>query len=86
MKHIHIEPVSRYGVRGSAGRRLATVAAGLMAATAMTGPAFAQDSASADKSDDGEIVVTGALNALPNKDVGSIFGFAKTLVEAPHRR
>lgn len=83
MKHIHIEPVSRYGVRGVAGRRLATVAAGLLAATAMTGPAFAQDSASADKSDDGEIVVTGALNALPNKDVGSIFGFAKTLVETP---
>lgn len=30
-----------------------------------------------------EIVVTGALGALPVKDVGSVFGFDKTLVETP---
>lgn len=80
MKHIHIEHVQG---RGMAGRRLATMVAGLLAATAMTGPAFAQDTGTRDKSDDGEIVVTGSLNALPNKDVGSIFGFSKTLVETP---
>lgn len=56
----------------------------------MTAPAFAEDApkpavAPADEQDGGapDIVVTGSLNALPNKDVGSIFGFDKTLVETP---
>jgi iron complex outermembrane receptor protein len=33
--------------------------------------------------DSGEIVVTGALGALPLKNVGSIFGFDKTIAETP---
>lgn len=60
------------------------VAAGLLACTALTTPAWAQDGAPVDAPDAGaEIVVTGALEALPLKDVGSIFGFNKTLLETP---
>ena len=65
-------------------RPFGVIAAGLMACTALTTPALAQDAVPSDASEPGaEIVVTGALNALPDKDVGSIFGFAKTLVETP---
>ncbi|WP_145205116.1 TonB-dependent siderophore receptor [Sphingobium sp. B2] len=65
-------------------RPFGVIAAGLMACTALTTPAMAQDAVPSDASEPGaEIVVTGALNALPDKDVGSIFGFAKTLVETP---
>ena len=67
----------------------------LLSCTALTSPALAdqptppsaaQGSPStptpdAIKSD--EIVVTGSLNALPIKDVGTVFGFNKTLVETP---
>lgn len=49
----------------------------------MTSPAWAQDTVPADEADTPEIVVTGALNALPTQDVGSIFGFDKTIVETP---
>ena len=56
------------------------VAAGLLSATALT-PAMAQSTTLA--SDDKEIVVTGSLGALPLKNVGSVFGFDKTLVETP---
>ena len=61
------------------------LAASLLSCTAMTAPAFAQDKpAPTTDADSGkDIVVTGSLNALPNKDVGSIFGFNKTLVETP---
>lgn len=58
------------------------VAAGLLACTALTAPAFAQSPAPAEEQTD-EIVVTGALDALPIKNVGSIFGFDKTIVETP---
>jgi iron complex outermembrane receptor protein len=61
---------------------LTALAALLLAGTAITAPALAQDSGSTDNPDS-EIVVTGALNALPIKDVGSVFGFDKTLVETP---
>jgi iron complex outermembrane receptor protein len=72
-------------------RSLATLASALLASTALSAPAWAQDATatSADANtgqttdQDGDIVITGALDALPNKDVGSIFGFAKTLVETP---
>ncbi|MEA3390114.1 TonB-dependent siderophore receptor [Sphingobium sp. CCH11-B1] len=57
-------------------------AAGLLACTALTAPAFAQSPAAEDEPTD-EIVVTGALDALPIKNVGSIFGFDKTIVETP---
>jgi iron complex outermembrane receptor protein len=62
---------------------LTALAAGLLSCTALTAPAWAQDAAPQDSEQDGEIVVTGALNALPLADVGSIFGFDKTLVETP---
>ncbi|MEP9401293.1 TonB-dependent siderophore receptor [Sphingomonas silueang] len=61
----------------------------LLGGTAMTAPALAQDAPAATAPaqgaapDDGEIVVTGSLDALPVKDVGSVFGFDKTLVETP---
>lgn len=65
---------------------LALLAAGLLSCTALTSTAWAQDAAPApaDAPDqDAEIVVTGALEALPLKNVGSIFGFNKTLLETP---
>ncbi|RJG56337.1 TonB-dependent receptor [Sphingobium terrigena] len=66
------------------GRPFGMMAAGLLACTALTTPVWAQDGAPVDAPAPGdEIIVTGALNALPDKDVGSIFGFAKTLVETP---
>ncbi len=68
-------------------RRSLVVIAGLLSGTAMTAPARAQNAATPDATPDtagdDEIVVTGSLDALPNKDVGSIFGFNKTLVETP---
>lgn len=74
--------------RANPGRSLAMIAAGLLACTAMTAPAWSQSAAaSSTKADDAakaeEIVVTGSLGALPLKDVGSVFGFNKTLVETP---
>lgn len=68
-------------------RRLA-LATSLVCCTALTSPAFAEDtttdSASTASAEDGkEIVVTGSLDALPLKDVGTVFGFDKTLVETP---
>ncbi|MCT2398965.1 TonB-dependent siderophore receptor [Novosphingobium mangrovi (ex Huang et al. 2023)] len=56
------------------------VATGLFCCTALTSPAFAADD---EEPANGEIVVTGALDALPVADVGSVFGFEKTLVETP---
>ena len=65
-------------------KTLLTLAAGLLASTAMTSAALAQAKAPASEpATVDEIVVTGSLNALPLKDVGSIFGFDKTLVETP---
>jgi iron complex outermembrane receptor protein len=68
--------------------RILAIAATLLSCTALTTPAWAAgeaaaDEAAADAPKDDDIVVTGALNAMPNKDVGSIFGFGKTLVETP---
>jgi iron complex outermembrane receptor protein len=74
-------------VRRANGRSLALIAAGLLACTAMTSPAWSQSAAAstppADTPAADEIVVTGSLGALPLKDVGSVFGFNKTLVETP---
>ena len=71
----------------------------LMSCTAMTAPALAQQipaaagAAAAPPSADepqrleaqagDDVVVTGSLNALPVDDVGSVFGFDKTLLETP---
>ena len=67
---------------------LIAIAACLLSCTAMTSPAWAQDAAPAPQQSlegeqEGDIVVTGALGALPVADVGSVFGFDKTLVETP---
>lgn len=59
------------------------MAAGIASCAAVS-PAWAQQAEEkADTSAQTDIVVTGTLEALPDKDVGSIFGFGKTLVETP---
>lgn len=55
----------------------------LMGCTALTVPAFAEEAPAEPEEQPKEIVVTGSLGALPVKDVGSIFGFDKTLIETP---
>jgi Outer membrane receptor proteins, mostly Fe transport len=55
------------------------LAASLIGCTALTSPALAQEA----EEPTGEIVVTGALGALPIENVGTVFGFDKTLVETP---
>ncbi|MFM9937712.1 MAG: TonB-dependent siderophore receptor [Novosphingobium sp.] len=55
----------------------------LMGCTALTAPAFAQEAPADEAPAKDEIVVIGSLGALPVKDVGSIFGFDKNLVETP---
>ncbi|MBB3981344.1 iron complex outermembrane receptor protein [Sphingobium fontiphilum] len=57
------------------------LAAGLLSCTALTTQAWAQEPAPEGEGED--IVITGALDALPVKNVGSIFGFDKTIVETP---
>ncbi|HEY6869919.1 MAG TPA: TonB-dependent receptor plug domain-containing protein [Novosphingobium sp.] len=69
---------SRQATAAWLGRSLA----GLLACTALSAPAFAEDAADAPQPEK-EIVVTGSLGALPLKNVGSVFGFDKTLVETP---
>lgn len=70
------------------------VAAMLLATSALTSPAWAQvvqataGAATAEAPQEAQeptedVVVTGSLGALPVKDVGSVFGFDKTLVETP---
>lgn len=63
-------------------KRLAAIATGLLCCTAMTNPAWAEEE-DASSSDGNEIVVNGALDALPIENVGSVFGFDKTLTETP---
>lgn len=60
---------------------LGLAVAGLLSCTALTTAARAQEPAPEEEGE--EIVVTGALNALPVENVGSIFGFDKNLVETP---
>lgn len=65
--------------------RRAMVALALLAGTALARPALADQAAPAPEAGDEkpEIVVSGSLGALPLKDVGSVFGFDKTLAETP---
>jgi iron complex outermembrane receptor protein len=49
--------------------------------TVLASPAYAEEEEA--PGDEKEIVVEGSLGALPLEDVGSIFGFDKTLVETP---
>ncbi|MEM0927843.1 MAG: TonB-dependent receptor plug domain-containing protein [Pseudomonadota bacterium] len=59
------------------GRRRTRALTALMACSALSSAAWAQD-------DEGDvIVVQGSLRALPVEDVGSVFGFDKNLVETP---
>ncbi len=68
----------------AAPRRLVTGLVALLGCTALTAPAFAQEAPAPDPQPaKEEIVVVGSLGALPVKDVGSIFGFDKNLVETP---
>lgn len=67
----------------AAPRHLVKGLVALLGCTALTAPAFAQEAPAADEPKKEEIVVVGSLNALPVKDVGSIFGFDKNLVETP---
>lgn len=62
-------------------RKSILTAAALLSCTALASPAWAQAPAPEGEGDD--IVITGALDALPVKNVGSIFGFDKTIVETP---
>lgn len=76
---------ARSGIAKRSGLALAAV---LLAGTALASPARAADeqSAAAEESapsDENEIVVTGSLGEFPLKDVGTVFGFDKTLVETP---
>ncbi|MEE4453313.1 TonB-dependent siderophore receptor [Novosphingobium resinovorum] len=64
-------------------RKSAFAAAALLCCTAMTSPAFAQAAADETGEDGKDIVVTGSLGALPIENVGTVFGFDKTLVETP---
>ncbi|WP_408589799.1 TonB-dependent receptor plug domain-containing protein, partial [Novosphingobium sp.] len=59
------------------------VALALLAGTALSVPALAQEAPADAPPKPEEIVVTGSLGALPLKDVGSVFGFDKTLAETP---
>lgn len=65
--------------RNRLSKSLTAFAACLLAGTMLASPAMAQDS----EAEGEEVIVTGALDALPVKDVGTIFGFDKTLVETP---
>ena len=79
------DPTDNLALDGRLRKSLILAAAGLLSCTALTAPALAQAPDPVDTSSSGteEIVVTGALEALPVSNVGSIFGFNKTLVETP---
>jgi iron complex outermembrane receptor protein len=62
-------------------RRAVTLAVTLLSCTALTGHAIAAEADAGEEKK--EIVVQGSLGALPLKDVGTIFGFNKNLVETP---
>lgn len=62
---------------------LAALTAMLLAGTLIASPAWAADEEAAAEAPDAEIVVQGALDALPVKGVGSVLGFDKTMVETP---
>jgi iron complex outermembrane recepter protein len=62
-------------------KSILAIAGGLLSCTALTSLAWAQDTTPAAAPD--EIIVKGSLNALPVKNVGTVFGFNKTIVETP---
>jgi iron complex outermembrane receptor protein len=77
---------------------LTALAAALLSCSVIAAPARAADAPAPDPdkdivdkdkdivdkdADKEDIVITGTLNALPNQDVSSIFGFNKTVLETP---
>jgi iron complex outermembrane receptor protein len=65
---------------------LTALAVALLSCTALATPAWADDAKPAESppaEEPQDVVVTGSLDALPNKDVSSVFGFGKTVVETP---
>ncbi|MGF7156387.1 iron complex outermembrane receptor protein [Novosphingobium gossypii] len=64
-------------------RRSVMAAGALLCCTALSTPALAQVAAEETPEEGKEIVVTGSLGALPIENVGTVFGFDKTLVETP---
>jgi len=66
-------------------RQFFALAAGLLCCTALSTPALAEEAEAEAEAEapTEDIVVTGALDALPVKGVGSVFGFDKTLTETP---
>ena len=85
MTDLSLDNIATPVVTRSRRTRRALLGATILCCAALGTPAIAQTAvAEPDGTDTGQdIVVTGSLNALPNKDVGSIFGFNKTLVETP---
>jgi iron complex outermembrane receptor protein len=85
MTDLSLDNIATPVVTQSRRTRRALLGATILCCAALGTPAIAQTAPSEpDGTDTGQdIVVTGSLNALPNKDVGSIFGFNKTLVETP---
>ena len=77
LKHNGFSTASQHGRL----RKSILTAAALLSCTALASPVWAQAPAPEGEGDD--IVITGALDALPVKNVGSIFGFDKTIVETP---
>ncbi|HWI85897.1 MAG TPA: TonB-dependent receptor plug domain-containing protein, partial [Sphingomonas sp.] len=69
--------------RGGFSRSLLGLAASLLTCTAMTQAAWAQAEPAPGANPDEEIIITGSLSALPTDNVGSVFGFGKTLLETP---
>jgi iron complex outermembrane receptor protein len=78
-----LNSAKRHGAAGRGFPRSAALAVALLAGTALATPAYADDPAPDSDQAKSEIVVKGSLGALPNKDVGTVFGFNKTLVETP---
>ncbi|MAP94494.1 MAG: TonB-dependent receptor [Ponticaulis sp.] len=63
------------------GRKLLLAAASFAVLSALPNAAIAQEDEEESRQD--TVVVTGSLRALPVEDVGSVFGFDKTLTEIP---
>ncbi|MCX7283524.1 MAG: hypothetical protein NTX28_05670, partial [Novosphingobium sp.] len=79
----HRVSLAEHTQRRTRNRHLVRGFAALLACTALSGTALAQEEPQASTEPDQTIVVTGSLGALPINDVSSIFGFDKTLVETP---
>ena len=86
-KLITVDPRANAAAPGTRSAKfLLAITGGLLGCTALSTAAFAQDTATTAPSTEeptDDIVVTGALDALPVKGVGTVLGFDKTLTETP---